>query len=58
MKKNSSSLVILLILFSVNIFAWIAVYNLSQPRFLEVNFFDVGQGDSIFVECSEIPHRV
>lgn len=33
-----------------NILAWTAVYDLSQPRFLEVNFFDVGQGDAIFIE--------
>ena len=37
-----------LILF--NILAWWVVYNLSQPQFLEVTFFDVGQGDAIFIE--------
>jgi len=33
----------------LNVLAWTAVYELSQPRFLEVIFFDVGQGDAIFV---------
>lgn len=33
-----------------NVLTWWAVYNLSQPQFLEVNFFDVGQGDAIFIE--------
>ena len=34
----------------MNILAWIAVYDLSQSHFLEVSFFDVGQGDAIFFE--------
>jgi len=53
MKKNNSIVVILGILFFLNILAWIAVYDLSQPRFLEVTFFDVGQGDSIFIETPQ-----
>jgi competence protein ComEC len=36
-------------LFFLNILAWIVVYDLKGPRFLEVNFFDVGQGDAIFI---------
>ena len=44
---------ILGILFFLNILAWIAVYDLSQPHFLEVNFFDVGQGDAIFIETPQ-----
>ena len=42
-----TSLGFLLIL---NILAWISVFDLYQSRFLEVNFFDVGQGDAIFIE--------
>lgn len=42
--------VVLILLIFFNILAWITVYNLSQPQFLEVTFFDVGQGDSIFIE--------
>ncbi|MCX6760897.1 MAG: MBL fold metallo-hydrolase, partial [Candidatus Nealsonbacteria bacterium] len=37
-----------LLLFSV--FSCAIAYDLSQPHFLEVNFFDVGQGDSIFIQ--------
>jgi len=38
------------ILFLANILAWIAVFDLNHPRLLEVSFFDVGQGDSVFIE--------
>ena len=44
---------VLAILVCLNILAWLAVYNLSQPQFLEVTFFDVGQGDAIFIETPE-----
>ena len=33
-----------------NIIVWGAVYDTSRPRVLEVTFFDVGQGDAIFIE--------
>lgn len=33
-----------------NILAWLAVGELAKPRFLTVDFFDVGQGDAIFIE--------
>ena len=33
-----------------NILAWAVVFDLSQQKFMEVNFFDVGQGDAIFIE--------
>ena len=33
-----------------NIFSWLVVYDLNRPQFLEVIFFDIGQGDSIFIE--------
>ncbi len=41
---------ILAILFFSDILAWIVVFDLSKPQFLEVNFFNVGQGDAIFIE--------
>ena len=41
------------ILFLANILAWIAVYELNQPQLLEVSFFDVGQGDAIFIETPQ-----
>jgi competence protein ComEC len=50
MRKNKEVVIILVFLFVSNIFAWLVVYNLSQPQFLEVTFFDVGQGDAIFIE--------
>ncbi len=33
-----------------NVLAWWAVFEAVKPKFLEVNFFDVGQGDAIFIE--------
>ena len=45
--------VILAFLFLANLLAWIAVYELNQPQLLEVYFFDVGQGDSIFIETPQ-----
>jgi len=36
-----------------DVLAWIVVFDLSKPKFLEVNFFDVGQGDAIFIETPE-----
>ncbi len=53
MEKRSSVFAILFILFSLNILVWIAVYDLSQPQLLEVTFFDVGQGDAIFIETPQ-----
>lgn len=32
---------------------WIAVFDTSREDYLEVNFFDVGQGDSIFIETPQ-----
>ena len=53
MKKQNIISLILGGLFCLNILAWVAVYEVSQPRFLEVNFFDVGQGDAIFIETPQ-----
>jgi len=52
MNKNTRNLVlgILVILFFFNVLAWIAVFDLAKPQFLEVTFFDVGQGDTTFIE--------
>jgi competence protein ComEC len=36
-----------------NILAWLAVYDLSRPVSLSVVFFDIGQGDAIFIETSK-----
>jgi len=44
------SFLILGLLIFLNIFAWLAVYDLNKPQLLEVNFFNVGQGEAIFIE--------
>ena len=51
-KKNFLFLT-LSILFCLNILAWLAVYDLNKSQLLEVNFFDVSQGDAIFIETPE-----
>ena len=38
-----------------NVLAWGAIYDSFWPQTLEVNFFDVGQGDSVFIETPK--HR-
>ena len=43
--------IILLLIF--NILAWFVVYDLSKIRFLEVIFFDVGQGDALFIKTPQ-----
>ncbi len=50
MNLGKAGLAILGFLFISNILAWSVVFDLSKPRLLEVNFFDVGQGDSVFIE--------
>jgi competence protein ComEC len=52
MQKKAKNFVysILGFLFFLNVLAWLAVYDLKGPQLLEVNFFDVGQGDAIFIE--------
>ena len=34
----------------LNVLAWSAVFKLSGRGFLEVDFFDIGQGDAIFIQ--------
>ena len=53
MKKKNLALIILIILFGLNFFAWLAVYDLNQPGFLEIVFFDVGQGDAVLIKSGE-----
>ncbi len=38
------------VLLFINICSWSIVYELIKPQLLEVNFFNVGQGDAIFIE--------
>lgn len=52
-KNKNFTFYILAGLVCFNILAWLAVWELSQARFLEVNFFDVGQGDAIFIQTPQ-----
>jgi len=40
-------------LIALNIFFWKEVFALNQSRILKVDFLDVGQGDSVFIETPE-----
>lgn len=51
--SKQNSFIFLGVLLCLNILAWITVYEFSKPKFLEVTFFDVGQGDSIFIETPQ-----
>jgi len=55
MQKKAKNLIysILGFLFFLNILAWLAVYDLNKSQFLEVNFFNVGQGDAILIETPQ-----
>lgn len=46
-------LYILVFLFGANVILWLTVFYFNQSKFLEVTFFDVGQGDSIFIETPQ-----
>ncbi len=48
-RKNLNLLLVLLLILA-NAFVWQALFNLERDQVLEVTFFDIGQGDSIFVE--------
>ena len=52
MRKNPV-LIVLSILLGLNLLAWVAVWELAGNGELEVTFFDVGQGDAIFIETPE-----
>ncbi len=49
-KKKKLILLSLGVLFIANILIWSIVLELNKSKFLEVNFFNVGQGDSIFIQ--------
>jgi len=54
--ENRGKLNLLLVFFLIlaNAFVWQALFNLEKDRHLEVSFFDIGQGDAIFIET---PHK-
>lgn len=53
MKKKNLVFIILVILSGLNFLAWSVVYDLNQPGFLEVIFFDVGQGDAALIKSGQ-----
>ena len=55
MLKRTKKLVsgVFAILICFNILAWLVVFDLSRSPFLEVNFFDIGQGDAIFIQTPQ-----
>ena len=52
-KKKKLVWIMLTILICFNVVAWVAVYDLSRPKLLEITYFDIGQGDSIFIETPQ-----
>ncbi len=50
MKNKKFVVYILCALIFFNIFAWFIVFNISSSQLLELVFFDIGQGDAIFIE--------
>lgn len=52
-EPNKFVILILGTLALLNILSWTVVYELNRPSLLEVNFFDVGQGDAIFIETPQ-----
>ncbi len=52
MKRDNKKFIIFSLIV-LNILAWVAVYDLNQSQLLEVIFFDVGQGDAIFVKTPD-----
>jgi competence protein ComEC len=53
MQSIRVAFLILGFLFFLNVLTWITVYDLNKPNFFEVIFFDVGQGDAIFIETPQ-----
>ena len=48
--KQKIKYLFLIIIFSGTILIWSVIFNFADNEFLEVYFFDIGQGDSIFIE--------
>jgi len=52
-RKKKTTLLILGLLFLFNLIAWGIIYEINQPKSLEVVFFDVGQGKSALIKSPE-----
>lgn len=55
--KKKALLSLIGILFLLNVFAWQEVFDLTRADNLKVDFLDVGQGDSIFIETPQM-HQI
>lgn len=44
---------IFVVAFAILILAWVLVFIEGQQKFLEIDFYDVGQGDAIFIETPD-----
>lgn len=53
MKSRNIIFIVFALLILTNVLAWIAVFDLARSQYLEIVFFDVGQGDSIFIETPQ-----
>ncbi len=53
MRRRNLVFLFLGFLILLNILAWTVVFELINSQFLEVIFFDVGQGDAIFIETPQ-----
>jgi competence protein ComEC len=49
--RKNLGLILLILLFTLNIFIWYAVFSENHNGTLTVAFLDVGQGDAIFIEA-------
>ena len=54
--KRKILLLIAFALFIINIFSWKYVFLFSQNHYLKIDFLDIGQGDSIFIETPSMRH--
>ncbi len=53
MDREINKKTILVIVIVLNVFSWAIIWDIGQEKGLEVCFFDVGQGDSIFIESQQ-----
>lgn len=53
LNHKKSAICILALLVCFNILAWYGVWNINSQKFLEIVFFDIGQGDAIFIQTSQ-----
>ena len=53
MNHLDKKILFLTTLFFSNLITWSIIFDLSQVKFLKVNFFDIGQGDAIFIETPQ-----